>query len=269
MSQVISELIDTLKCELPPGRLIKSECGEGESAPLWMSDEPAGFDDWSRACRLRAEGTGVWPVLLDGPWAADSWLSPKEPEQIARYDARALLAALWRSHALPYLAEGEEEDDVFRRNRLDTIAPFGEEWPGVAPAIEAVQDPDQFLDEFGDLLISFKDDLHLGLVQARSGAEALTALGWTGPVNYATTPEISAMVADWEKRFGARVVCLGFDVLHLSVAAPPKTLAEALPIAAEHFAFCPDNVSQGEMPCTIRAYAERIVGEEAWIFWWD
>jgi hypothetical protein len=55
----ISEPIDGLKPKLPPDRSITAESGAGESTPRWMSEEPAGFDDGSRACVLRAEGPGV------------------------------------------------------------------------------------------------------------------------------------------------------------------------------------------------------------------
>lgn len=59
------------------------------------------------------------------------------------------------------------------------------------------------------------------------------------------TAECSAVVRDWEHRFGARVVAVGFSTLHLSVASPPVEEHEALLVAAEHFAFCPDNIWQG------------------------
>ncbi len=55
----------------------------------------------------------------------------------------------------------------------------------------------------------------------------------------------------------------------LSVAAPPATLAQGEAIAAEHFAFCPDNITQGAHP-TLRAYAEHeLLTKPTWSFWWD
>ncbi|HET9173211.1 MAG TPA: DUF4253 domain-containing protein [Actinospica sp.] len=268
------DLIAALSLEpgLPPGRLITAKTDSGEVQPLWMSDAPSDFDDWRRAFEIRAKRPGLWPVLLDGPWPASAELRPEQVERIAGYDAAELLAAWWREHALPYVEDGGEEgeeDEEERSERLETIAPFGDDWPGLAPAISPDEDPDATLEEFGDLLLSFKDELHLGLVEARSGAEALVAMGWSGPTNYGSTAEFAAVVADWEQRFGVRVVTLEFDVLRLSVPTPPKTLAEALPIAAEHFAFCPDNIWQGEDPCTLQAYAERLIGQESWFFWWD
>ncbi|MEU4805583.1 DUF4253 domain-containing protein [Actinosynnema sp. NPDC023587] len=83
------------------------------------------------------------------------------------------------------------------------------------------------------------------------------------------TALISAVVRDWEDRFGVRVVAVGFATLYLSVANPPTTLEEALRVAAEHFAFCPDNVWQRDGAPTLRAYAEQLVDSDVWAFWWD
>jgi hypothetical protein len=80
---------------------------------------------------------------------------------------------------------------------------------------------------------------------------------------------LCAVLRSWEDRFGIRVVALTFDQLVLSVAAPPTTLAEAEAVAAEHFAFCPDNITQGHHT-TLKAYAEQeVLDEEVWSFWWD
>jgi Domain of unknown function (DUF4253) len=53
---------------------------------------------------------------------------------------------------------------------------------------------------------------------------------------------------------------------------PPATLEHALWVAAEHLAFCPDNVQAdlvGLGPNPLAAYAEQIRGEQSWAFWWD
>ncbi|MGW2253284.1 DUF4253 domain-containing protein [Kitasatospora sp. NPDC001660] len=110
-------------------------------------------------------------------------------------------------------------------------------------------------------------NLRIGLVAAPGGAAALAACGWTAPANHAHTGRIAAVLADWERRFGARVVRVGFDALELSVLAPPTTRDEALRVAAEHVAFCPDQVFQGTGSLT--AYADLLVGSYDWMFWWD
>ncbi|MBB5828353.1 DUF4253 domain-containing protein [Micromonospora carbonacea] len=51
------------------------------------------------------------------------------------------------------------------------------------------------------------------------------------------------------------------------MAAPPTAAGHALRVAAEHLAFCPDNVRQGSG--SLAAYAEEIRGRQSWSFWWD
>lgn len=252
----------SLSLSLPSGRIVVAEESDGEPA-LWMSDGPAPYGLWAR---LRAEhpSSGLWPLLLESlgddeeefrPWASGELdLSRATPPE--RHDAAALLARGWRAH----LPEEEELQEV--------IAPYGSTWPGPAPAGLLRQDPDVLADDYADVLRSFKPSMRLGLVAAGRGADALAAAGWTGPLNYTgDTGEISAVLRDWERRFGARVVGTGFADLYLSVAAPPATLDQALHVAAEHFAFCPDNIWQG--PGSLAAYAECLVDEDSWRFWWD
>jgi hypothetical protein len=119
------------------------------------------------------------------------------------------------------------------------------------------------------VLASFDENTRFGLFAAPRGADAITSAGWLGPVNHTgDTGLLSAVLRSWEDRFGARLIGAGFATLQVSVAAPPSSLEEALPVAAEHFAFCPDNVWQGSEG-TLAGYAERLVGEETWHFWWD
>jgi hypothetical protein len=60
---------------------------------------------------------------------------------------------------------------------------------------------------------------------------------------------------------------VGFDTLDLSVAAPPVTIEQARHIAAEHYAFCPDNIWQGG--AGFEEYAADLVDADHWSFWWD
>lgn len=78
-----------------------------------------------------------------------------------------------------------------------------------------------------------------------------------------------AVLRSWEDRFGIRVVALMFDQLVVSVAAPPHTQTEAEAVAAEHLAFCPDNLTQGPHTA-LREYATHaVLGQHSWSFWWD
>ncbi|MFC7479357.1 DUF4253 domain-containing protein [Luedemannella flava] len=109
----------------------------------------------------------------------------------------------------------------------------------------------------------------LGLVAAGRGADALTVAGWSGPINHAQdTAEISAVIRDWEDRFGARVIAVGFATLTLSIAAPPIDMSHAREVTNEHLAFCPDNIWQ-QGPGSLPDYAEALLGAPIWTFWWD
>ncbi|MCH0539164.1 DUF4253 domain-containing protein [Streptomyces sp. MUM 203J] len=48
----------------------------------------------------------------------------------------------------------------------------------------------------------------------------------------------------------------------MSAAAPPRTLPDALVVAAEHHAFCPDNVWQGSG--SLDAYAKELLLADHW-----
>jgi hypothetical protein len=95
-----------------------------------------------------------------------------------------------------------------------------------------------------------------------------------GPASSSPKPiaPLAAVVRSWEDRFGVRVVLLGADTLEVSVAAPPVTTEHALRVAAEHWAFCPDNIIQNSADFsrnTLAAYAEQIREKNSWGFWWD
>lgn len=112
-------------------------------------------------------------------------------------------------------------------------APLHEDFPGATTRPALIKEPDTWADDVADVI---------------------AVIGWYGAVN-------------WEERFGARVVGLGFDTMMLSVAAPPQSHEDALRVAAEHLAFCPDTIEQGVG--SVDAYAREIRGVPHWSFWWD
>ncbi|MFE1234915.1 DUF4253 domain-containing protein [Streptomyces sp. NPDC058745] len=258
---------------MPPGRIITSGEGEGDSQSLWLSDEPAAAGLWARIHAQHGR-SGQWPLLLDAldpedadfrPWGSGE-LFPEQMSAAASHSPADLLAKWWAD----YTADDEDDDVLSSEERLAVTAPFGQSWPGRAPSRKAVTSADQLAADYAEVFLSDHPRSRLGLVTAASGAEALTTAGWSGPAKYDNdTAKFSAVVGDWENRFGARVVAVGFSTLHLSVAAPPTTDEDALLVAAEHFAFCPDNIWQGRQPYTLSAYAERLTQVYNWDFWWD
>lgn len=244
---------------LPSGRLVRPE--DGGPPVLWLSDDVAPHGLWAAVAAAFAS-TGLWPLLVEDlerepgrPWQAGE-LSPSRGWTPGATEAADVLARGW---AGTWPDPGEDDPEY-----LEVFEPFAG-WPGPAPAGTYRQDPEALAAAVADRLAAGR---RLCLVAVSRGADALDEVGWTGHANYDVAPgETSAVLRDWEVRFGARLVAAGFDTVELSVAAPPQDEREALHVAAEHLAFCPDNVHQG--PGSIRGYAAELAGQDHWSFWWD
>ncbi|MER6444737.1 hypothetical protein DEJ51_11535 [Streptomyces venezuelae] len=264
----------SLGLDLPPGGLIDRPGRRGwwrESEPLlWVSDEAVGAGALTAYRSPALAAAGLQAVLLQGRGGLERWWQDRElvPDRMSDpgdHHVEPVLREFWgRVVPDPEEGAGEEGDEL--------IAPFGRDWPGLAErGPDGGPDPETAACELADELIvgGILPGPRLALVPAARGADVPTAMGWGGPTNFENdTALISAVLRSWEDRFGARVVALGFDELHMSVAAPPRTSAHALPVAAEHFALSPDNIWQGSG--SIRAYAdEAVTGCGHWGFWWD
>jgi hypothetical protein len=249
---------------LPAGRVVAARDGSGPA--YWLSDEPGDGDLW---IRLHAEhpGSRLWPLALHGletdpdrPWV-EGEVYPKDSSAPGSHDVEALLSEQWDENA----EDPQDDDEDDEAERVIVIAPYSQ-WPGLAPEGDVQEAPALLAEAYAQKI--FDGSARLGLVAAERGADVLATVGWNGTADNGTDAgQISAVLRSWEDRFGIRVVGVGFDTLKVSVAAAPLTLDEALPVAAEHFAFCPDNIWNGND--SIAAYAEEIVGEKHWTFWWD
>lgn len=265
---------------LPPGRLIDAtDEGPWHEPLLWHAEGPAAPGDWD-ALGSSSRASGLLPLLIDiggtqgGP---EDWeLMPGAMSYPGDHDAEEVLEQFWEEYAADELGPGKEVlVEMFGEpNSLDeTVAPYGPEWPGLAHATARDADPEARAAEIADSFTdsgTWLDEPRLALVPARRSADIPAAIGWSGPMNYeGDVARLCAVLRSWEDRFGIRVVALTFDQLVLSVAAPPTTMSEAEAVAAEHFAFCPDNITQGDDE-TLRAYAaHEVLGKQAWSFWWD
>jgi hypothetical protein len=296
----LAVLIDRVADRLPPGRLVTPE--GAETPRLWVSEGPAAPGDWQRWHAAHAE-TGLWPLLLrelsshasesGRPWLTGELMAtePAEPD----LTAEEVLSGFW-DDAMPIDDLDEDDEPPARRadglvgrltsalgltrdepDPFEDLAPYGRHFPGLAPSgVDpggARRAPDQVADEVAAASLRGggpvrRGVVRLGLVAAARSADTIETTGWFGPVNSLDpVADLAVVLRSWEDRFGVRVVELGFDTLTLSVAAPPTSLAVALPIAAERFAVCPDQIWQGVE--SMRALAEETVNADSWWFWWD
>ncbi len=254
----------SLSVTLPEGTLVWPELTFPQRTPpaglaFWISEDPAPPGLWAR---LRAEHprSGLWPVLLDDttqPWTAGQ-IAPEPAIEIDTYDPAAFLAEVWADHRA---AVGPGDD-------LPELAPYGRQSPGLAAPGTPLTDPGAAADACAAALTEPGGTARLGLVAARRSADVPAIMGWQGAIHHNEwIGPLAAVLRGWEDRFGARPVRLGFNTLEVSVAAPPRDLEHAVHVAAEHWAFCPDNIWQG--PGDLTGYAEQIIGRMTWSFWWD
>lgn len=248
---------------LPAGK--RAGTGPGITGhALWVTGEfGEAASAWLSLCD-RLTGTGLIPLLLSGlpeqpgrPWDTAE-LNPDDPIRLDSMDAdpAEVLRGLWDSHI-----SSPEEDEA---ETAALVAPFTRSFPGLAPATGSAALPG----ELDDAVLSLPGPLRVGLVPASRPADALVRLGWGGAQNYHKTPVPLALVLrSWEERFGARLMHLGFDTMELLVQRPVPGRQAALAVAAEHFAFCMDNVYQGAG--SIQEYAADLTGAPIWSFWWD
>ncbi|MFJ2936436.1 DUF4253 domain-containing protein [Streptomyces sp. NPDC087219] len=240
----------SLGLDLPPGAVT----GPADSPYIWSGHSAAGPSAWG-ALRPAARTAGLLPVLLGGDWGLDRWeLMPEEMSDPADHEAEEVLSEFWDANAPEEIAGGAG-------------------WPGLAPAQPCDTDPDEAAAVVAEMLTEpgfWLEDARPALVPARRSADIPAVIGWTGPLNHENdVARLCAVLRSWEDRFGARVVALTFDQLVVSVAAPPQTPEEAEALAAEHFAFCPDNVDQGPHG-GLRQYARTgLLDSPVWTFWWD
>ena len=118
-----------------------------------------------------------------------------------------------------------------------------------------------------DSAIPIHPYLHASIPSTRQFL-TMVSIGWQGAGNYHdTAAPLTVVLRSWEERFEATVMHVGFDTVDLLVERPPPCQQAALAVAAEHFAFCLDNICQEAG--SISQYARELTGATRWSFWWD
>ncbi|WP_137234230.1 DUF4253 domain-containing protein [Streptomyces sp. BPSDS2] len=287
--------LDSSGLDLPPGSLVDATLdGPWHEPLLWYADGPADLRGWS-ALRAGGRRLGLLPVLVTGgsrdQWPEDWDLCPDGTSYPGDHDADEVLAGYWTDYADDEVGDGTAADgtggtgEASGKDGEDSGEDNGEDgeqsggagsWPGLAPvpAREAPEDPDAVAAGLVGVITADADEwlggARIALVPARRSADIPAAIGWSGPMNHeGDVARLCAVLRSWEDRYDARVVALGFDTMIVSVGRPPGTIEEARALAAEHYAFCPDNIDQSP-PYDLDVYAEKaILNQEAWSFWWD
>lgn len=259
---------------LPAGR--RQYTDHDHQLVAWATTEP--MQDAGRAWLSLSDAcatTGLTPVLLHS--------SPASPEDgglpyfgfyyavdralLDFVSAEDVLAASWISQLEP-------------RSTAER-APFGDQFPGLAPA-ESQSLPEATLLQ----ALSTLPPAYLGLVSTSRPADVPASVGWSVfgiDFDYPEGEEgnfpdeiyppgvrsiqIGAVLRSWESRFGARLLRIGGDAtLQVLAKRPPHTPELARRLAAEHFAFADEVTGTDD---TVTSIAARVISSPIWEFWWD
>jgi uncharacterized protein DUF4253 len=248
---------------LPAGRILRTE-GDTDEPVAWITEtvvpEPGPL--WSALSALHGQ-TGLVPILAPVDRGDYLHVSCREPADVADVDladAATMLEHLWTDTLPEPWQTGEEQEWA-----AEMTAPFGTQYPGLAPAIALALPPRRL-----EAALQKFPAARIALVPAARPADVLPVLGWI-PGNWesafpADAPVgFAAVLRSWEERFGARLFALSHDQAWLLVERPPPDPDAALPVAAEHFVFCDEPAGRQSVQTT----AADIAGAPVWYFWWD
>jgi hypothetical protein len=154
---------------------------------LWATNEPVpdAAQVWQVLTRMHPD-TGLVPILLaflddehEGrPWDEGELDFRCDLAAVDRLDAASVLAEAWAGQT-PSPDQVEREPDL-----ADWFAPFGLEFPGLAPG----QDQELTSAEL-DAALGWFGPARIGLVPAARPADVLALVGYNGTVNRYSTPE--------------------------------------------------------------------------------
>lgn len=126
---------------------------------------------------------------------------------------------------------------------------------------------DQFLVPLDVLTEEPLPEVWIALLPIDESWKATALLPW-GSYNENPEPAVhTAVLRDWNQRYGVELVTMTADVLEMSVARPPSTDQAALALAREQFSYAPDIVQQrvGD----VETLAASLKNGHVWYFWWD
>lgn len=111
------------------------------------------------------------------------------------------------------------------------------------------------------------DRVHIALIPAANGWEAIAHLKWGGWNDNPSAEYHVAALKAWHEHYGAELVGLNSDTMNLRVARRPASREDALDLAREQYLYCADIVDQGVE--TLSALAATLEANDWWFFWWD
>lgn len=210
---------------------------------------------------VSAEDSTLWECLLinSDEDSQDSEDYAFDAETVAAYRKKLLSAALPQGQAVAALLlktrkEGAEDDDI--------------DWDEEVLGEIAGGKPSNRFIGYWDYGSNATLPLILAEIPATQPWEIFAYLPFGGWNECPDTPELMAVTKYWFEQHGAVPAVMTHDVLEFALPAPVKR-EQALTLALEQYAWCPDVVDQGEKDATVGTLADSLSQSKYWYFWWD
>jgi hypothetical protein len=251
--------------DLPAGRHILARGRSGDTVVAWATTEPVERPGrvWAQLSAAHRH-TGLVPFVLRGlewgstkrPWDNGEFSDPVDIAGLDRLDAARILRSGWAGMQ----GQADRDGSSYEQHTILARAPFGPEFPGLAPPAGRVLHPAEI---HQGLDFHLTAPARIGLAVADRPADVLPLIGWKG---HPSVLEAAAVLRSWEDRFGARLLEIGFAQIWLHVTRPPVTAEAAQRVAAELYSFG-EEVQYGlrDLP----SIALGILDAQFWSFWWD
>ena len=221
--------------------------------PLRRTDAATAYATWQR---MRGEADG-YPLLIGGQDSLEefAWeLAGGMGEPTTAWTTPDLLAAASDLTIDDHVGEGVE-------------APTGA-WPDITPNGDVGDLYDPLAPVTYDVLSGQPiSPLYLVVLPTQRGYEAPAYLRYGSWNAYPPAAHHVAILRSWHERFGADPLAMTRDMVVLRVERPVRTREEAMTVALEMFAYCPDMIWQGAG--TVENLAASVIDAETWVFWWD
>lgn len=202
-----------------------------------------------------AASSGLWPVLIGSPEDAsvladmteincdDGHTFERTLARAAKVDVERALARVARLYGV-------------RAGELRGSPPLPDEPPS-----------NEFVAPYDLVSGEFLPEVRIALLPVDESWQATAIVPWGNYNENPAPPVHTALLRDWNRRYGAELVSMTGDVLELSVSRPPVTDHAALALAREQYSYAPDIVQQGVGD--VEALAATLKDGRAWYFWWD
>lgn len=207
-----------------------------------------------REARARGEKEGFIPVLVaaeDETLLECLEMNLEDSGKTAEESRKELLS-------VP-VEDGEAYFSSLLTGRKEEAEDDGFDW---LEDVLGEQDGGEAMDDF----YGMEEPMLLAEIPVKHPWEVFAWLPFGGWNECPDTPGLMAAAKHWYEKYGAVPAVMSHDVLQFAVPAPVEP-AQAMPLALEQYAWCPDIVDQG---CeTVGALADGLAQSTVWFFWWD